>query len=102
MASASAPIHEAGFLQIGDQFPDLRRHELLYWNAVPDMLSRVALDGDARFSRKARISLVEKTTAAPTQFRPWREVAGVFFHWAQPSTPIEQVPCQSVTTHGTR
>jgi hypothetical protein len=65
------------------------------------MLSRVAMDDDARFSRKARVLLAEKTTAAPTQSRPWREVAGVFFHWAQPSTPIEQVPCQSVTARGT-
>ena len=67
------------------------------------MLSRVAMDDDARFSRKACVLLAsqEKTTAAPTQYRPWREVAGVFFHWAQPSTPIEQVPCQSVTARGT-
>ena len=62
------------------------------------MLSRVAMDDDALFSRKVRVLLAEKTTAAPTQYRPWREVAGVFFHWAQPSTLIEQVPCQSVTT----
>ena len=65
------------------------------------MLSRVALHRIARFLRKARVSLVEKDDGC-AHTAPTLEGGGrVFFHWAQPSTLIEQVPCQSVTTRGT-
>lgn len=48
--------------------------------------ARAVTNRDASLARRCSICHLKKTTAAPPQYRPWREVAGVFYHWAQPSS----------------